>query len=262
MKRWIVSIAVALITLTAAGAEQPADAAGWFRHGIALHDAGDYAGALAAYEKAEAMHFPQIFPLYVREARALAKLGSADRAFVVLKRLTDAGFANPEILDAENDFLGIRLDPRYAQTIAAAKGNAHPCSTPEYRQFDYWLGEWDVFANGQKIANSSIQLILDECVIFENYSALRGYAGKSFSIFDATTKKWQQTYVDSTGAVHDWSGEAAGGTLRFFLKHGGTLQRMTYIKEGPDKVRQLIETSSDDGKSWATGYDGEYVRRK
>lgn len=255
-------ILIALIATTLLAADDPTDAGGWFRHGIALHDSGDFVGALAAYEKAEAMHFAQTFPLRLREARAFAKTGQADRAFAVLKQLTDNGLANPEILDAENDFLSIRLDPRYAETIAAAKRNAHPCTTPDHRAFDFWIGEWDVFVNDRKIAYSSIQLILDECVVFENYSALGGYSGKSFSVFDGASKKWQQRYFDTTGAVHDWIGEPADGALRFVWNHDAQIDRMTYTKEGADQVRQLIETSTDAGKSWTITFDGKYVRRK
>lgn len=256
-------LVIALIATAVFAAEDPTDAGGWFRKGIALHDAGDYQGALAAYQKAEAMHFAQTFPLWLREARAFAKTGQTDRAFETLKKLTDNGFGSPEVIDAENDFLAIRLDPRYAETIAAAKKNAHPCATPEHRAFDFWLGEWDVFVNGQKIATSSIQLALDECTIFENYSALRGYAGKSFTVLDRITKKWQQRYFDTTGVVHEWEGEViAGGALRFLWTHEGQTDRMTYTKEGPDEVRQLIETSTDEGKTWAVTFDGKYVRRK
>ena len=261
MKRSFV-VVIALIAVTVFAAEDPTDAGGWFRKGIALHDGGDFAGALAAYQKAEAMHFGQTFPLWLREGRAFAKTGQTDRAFETLKKLTDNGFANAEVLDAENDLLGIRLDPRYAQAIAAAKKNAHPCATPEHRAFDFWLGEWDVFVNGQKIATSSIQLALDECAIFENYSALRGYSGKSFSVFDRTTKKWQQRYFDTTGAVHDFAGELTGAALRFLRTHDNQTDRMTYTKEGPDEVRQLIDTSTDGGKTWNVTFDGRYVRRK
>jgi tetratricopeptide (TPR) repeat protein len=259
MKRCLVLLA---LIATAALAADPTDAGGWFRHGIELHDGGDYAGALAAYEKAEAMHFAQSFPLWIRQSRALAKSGQADRAFAVLKKLTDAGFGSPDVLNAENDFLSIRTDARWAEAIAAVKKNAHPCATAEHRAFDFWIGEWDVFVNDQKIAYSSIQLTLDECAIFENYTALRGYSGKSFSAFDAATKKWQQRYFDTTGAVHDWTGEVTGDALRFFLNHDGQTDRMTYTKEGPDQVRQFIDTSTDGGKTWNVSYDGKYVRRK
>jgi hypothetical protein len=54
--------------------------------------------------------------------------------------------------------------------------------------------------------------------------------------------------------------------MRFFRKHdvGGapTVDRMTYIREDPDGVRQTIDTSTDDGKTWTKTFDGLYVRRK
>src|SRR5205807_7893320 len=34
----------------------------------------------------------------------------------------------------------------------------------------------------------------------------------------------------------------------------------TYTREGPDRVRQILESSSD-GKSWAKTYEGLYIRR-
>jgi len=250
------------LLLFSAQSPDPVDAGGWFRLGIAKHDAGDIAGAIAAYTKAESMGFAQPVALYLREARAYAKSGKTDEAFAALKKLTDLGFSNPEILDAQNDLLAIRLDSRYAQTLDAANKNAHPCDAAEFRQFDYWLGEWDVELNGAKIAESSIQRILNDCVIFENYYAQRGYAGKSFSIYDATSKKWEQRYVDTSGAFHTWTGGMTADGMQFLWSHSGQLQRMTYMKDGPDRVRQFIEVSKDEGKTWQPQYDGHYIRKK
>jgi hypothetical protein len=249
-------------------AADPTDAQGWFKLGIERHDAGDYRGALAAYTKAEELKFGQPFPLWGRQARAHAKLNEADAAFALLKKLADNGFAQADLVNGENDYIPIRLDKRYAETIAAMRKNAHTCNSPEFRQFDYWLGEWDVEANGQKIARSSIQLILDECVIFENYEAFRGYAGKSFSVFEKSAGAWQQCYVDTGGGYHRWTDghPDANGAMTFrwdyTLNGQKTLNKMTYVKEGPDKVRQILEASTDDGKTWAQTYNGLYTRRK
>lgn len=264
--RTICVVLVALALSATAFADEPKDAGAWFRDGIAKHDAGDYKGALESYAKAESMGFAQPFQLWQREARASAKTGQADKAFELLGKLVAGGFGMPELIDAENDYLPIRTDARYAQTVASMKKNAHPCAAPEYRQFDYWLGEWDVEANGAKVATSSIQLALDECVIFENYQTLRSYAGKSFSLYDSNTKKWQQRYVDTTGALHEYIGALEGDTMRFYWRYTANgkpvVQRMSYLREGPDKVRQLMEISTDGEKTWATNFDGLYVRRK
>jgi len=143
----------------------------------------------------------------VRQMREYARAGDKEKAFAILDELADR--------------------------------KAHPCrSAPEFRQFDYWLGEWDVEILGQKQAKSSIQLVLDDCVIFENYTDSRGYAGKSFSIYG----------LDN-------------GAMTFRWDHDKSLNRMTFTKEGPDRVRQILETSSD-GKTWSKTYDGLYIRRK
>jgi tetratricopeptide (TPR) repeat protein len=257
-----------LLLIILLAAVDPTDAPGWFKLGIARHDAGDYRGALAAYQHAEDLKLGQPFQLWQREARAHARLGEADATFALLKKLTDNGFSNADAVNAENDYIPIRTDARYAEAIAAMRKNQHSCSTPEFRQFDYWLGEWDVESGGQKIARSSVQLILDECVIFENYEAQRGYAGKSFSLYDANTKQWEQRYVDTTGALHHWTEgrlDANGAmvfTWTYTLRGVKTMNKMTYVKEGSDKVRQILEASTDDGKTWAQTYNGLYTRRK
>src|SRR5436305_3112888 len=216
----------------------------WFNAGATRYGSGDYAGAVAAFEKARELNFPNTNQVAIRLARTYAKLGRKDDAFAELARATGGGFGRPELLNADDELLPLRGDKRFAETIAAAAKNQKPClASPEYRQFDYWLGEWDVMVQGNKVATSSIQLILDECVIFENYTTNRIYAGKSFSIWDAATKQWQQRYVDNGGAFHTWIGGLENNQMRFFWRHdvGGvaTTDRMTYNREDPDKVRQV-----------------------
>jgi hypothetical protein len=197
----------------------------------------------------------------IRQMREYALAGEKEKALAVLEQLAKIGFTGVNVLNADDDLVSLRSDPRWKTAIASMERNAHPClQSPEFRQFDYWLGEWDVEIGGQKLAKSSVQLILDDCVIFENYTSSRGYAGKSFSLYDASTKKWEQRYVDTVGALHHWTGGLDNGVMTFRWDHDNTLNRMTYTKEGPDRVRQVLETSTD-GKSWTKTYDGLYIRR-
>ena len=244
-------------------ATEPSTPQDWFQLGITRHDAHDYAGAVTAFEKAQELGHPAPILLPLRLARTYARLGNVDKAFENLKRAVDNGYGASEQMLAENDFLRLREDPRWNDLLATVRKNQHPCrNQPEYRQFDFWLGEWDVEAGGQKIARSSIQLIIDECVIFENYEA-SGYSGKSLSAWNG--KRWEQYYCDTAGGARFWSGSLQDGkmvmTTEFERSGKKVINRMTYSKEGPDRVRQFIETSLDDGKTWAAGYDGMYVRR-
>jgi len=140
-------------------------------------------------------------------------------------------------------------------------------NSPEYRQFDFWVGEWNVEANGKQAGTSSVQLILDGCVLFENWSGAKGGNGKSFNTYNSTTKKWQQFWVDNSGGSILFTGEFENGKLTY---HSETLQpdgstvfgRMTFSALPEKKVHQVWEQSTDQGKTWTVAFDGIYTPRK
>ena len=151
-----------------------------------------------------------------------------------------------------------------------------PCTTdPVYRQFDFWIGEWDVYAkNGKKAGDSKIELILDSCIILENWksaSVSQGihYEGKSFNTYNSTTKQWQQTWVDNVGGSTEFlEGHFENNKMIFLTKPFPlskdtiAMRRLTFYNLGVDKVRQFGEISKDNGGTWNTEYDLEYRRKK
>ena len=144
-----------------------------------------------------------------------------------------------------------------------------PCkSRPEYRQFDFWVGEWDVRnPQGQQAGTNSVQLILGDCVVFENWTGARGGHGKSFNVYNAAKGKWQQTWVDNSGGVLELFGEYKDGAMRLAgetKRPDGkvTTERLTFTKLDDGGVRQLWEQSTDGGKTWTIAFDGTYVRKK
>ena len=156
-------------------------------------------------------------------------------------------------------------------------GNSQsPCgSDPAYRQFDFWIGEWDVFGiKGNKAGDSRISLILDSCIILEEWaSTVRpgtfAFSGKSFNTYNATTKQWQQTWVDNAGGSTEYlKGRSSPDQITFmtepfqFRKDTMAIRRLSFYRLGKDKVRQHGEISKDNGSSWVTEYDLEYRRRR
>ncbi len=145
-----------------------------------------------------------------------------------------------------------------------------PCIAPENRQFDFWLGSWNVVNPKDQTAGSSeIQSILGGCVLLENWNGARGLSGKSFNIYDADAKKWHQTWVDSSGSMLLLDGEFREGRMVLSGTHRGpgkeaAVERITWARIGgdPDRVRQLWESSTDGGKTWKVSFDGTYIRRK
>src|SRR5215831_18507275 len=142
-----------------------------------------------------------------------------------------------------------------------------PCSDPEYRQFDFWVGEWNVDVKGKPAGTSSVQLILDQCIVFENWTGKSGYTGKSFNTYNSTLKKWQQFWVDNQGGSLQFSGEYKDGALRLIGETpqpdgSKVIEHLTFFKLPDGRVRQLWEQSNDNGKTWTVAFDGNYVRKK
>lgn len=135
------------------------------------------------------------------------------------------------------------------------------------RQFDFWLGQWEVTnPAGQLAGNSRIESILGGCVLQENWDSPSGVSGKSFNIFNAATGQWEQFWVDNSGSRLHLSGGMQG---RSMVLQGaqdnadaGTglkqRERITWTPNADGSVRQHWETSVDDGKTWKTSFDGLY----
>lgn len=140
--------------------------------------------------------------------------------------------------------------------------------SPQYRQLDFWVGEWTVTTRqGRHAGNSSVRLILGKCVVFENWTGDRGLTGKSFNIYNRKTGKWEQIWVSSVGNLTNYAGEFKDGAMRYTAKDTDAkghplLLRLTFFPVSADEVRQLGEASADGGKTWKTQYDLYYHRKK
>lgn len=154
---------------------------------------------------------------------------------------------------------------------AQTQAHKSPCvENPVYRQFDFWIGEWEVFGNktGKKAGDSKIESLLDSCAILENWSS-GANSGKSMNTFNVATQSWQQYWVDNSGGVTQYfSGHYEDGKM--ILQTDNVKQsdgkvkimKMTFFNLSPDKVRQYGESSLDNGKTWTTDFDLEYRRTK
>jgi hypothetical protein len=150
-----------------------------------------------------------------------------------------------------------------------------PCgSNPVYRQFDFWVGEWEAFGlKGNKAGDSKISIILDSCVVLEEWTSASKqggitYTGKSYNTYNASTGQWQQTWVDNVGGSTAYlQGRFENNCITFltapfpFSKDSMAIRRLRFFNLGPNKVRQWGEISKDNGITWITEYDLEYRRR-
>jgi hypothetical protein len=146
------------------------------------------------------------------------------------------------------------------------------CAAAENRQFDFWVGKWEVHPKGidKIVAHSLIEKLYAGCAIRENWMPLGkelSGGGGSLSLYDPGRKQWRQTWVDSSGTRADFDGGFADGTMTItgnwpnFAGPGkDALVRMQYQRQPDGQVRQLGESSADGGKSWQPSFDFLYRR--
>jgi hypothetical protein len=148
------------------------------------------------------------------------------------------------------------------QANAATQQSIKPasCSAPEYRQFDFWLGDWDAFENrgSAPVARTRVESLLGGCVLREDYQDTGGMKGQSFNIYDASRKVWHQSWVTNRGKLLVIEGKLQGEEMVLVgTEHTGgkeTLVRGTW-KPVSGGVREIAVTSTDGGKTWGPWFD-------
>ncbi len=232
--------------------------------GTALLGLNQDAEAVAALEAALSISPNPVFILAA--ARGYARIGNKEKMYEVLERSLTLGGIAPESLNGEKDFASVKAEPKFADLVKRSDIAVNPCKArPEFRQFDFWIGEWlPKNVQGVTVGTSSIQLILGSCIIFENWSTPVS-SGKSFNVFDTRDSKWHQTWVDDKGLITHYVGGLVDGKMVLTsetVQNGKKGQaKMTFSKLPNGDVRQHGENSSDDGKTWTTTFDFTYVRK-
>jgi hypothetical protein len=146
----------------------------------------------------------------------------------------------------------------FAPEALAESSTSASCAAPVYRQFDFWIGNWDAFDVGNpiKVAHAQVDRILDGCVLREDYQGADGHKGQSFTIYDAARKVWHQSWVTNRGELLMIEGQnEAGEIVLTGVDHAkGVIVRGVWKPENGG-VRETAVTSSDGGKTWKPWFD-------
>jgi hypothetical protein len=162
-----------------------------------------------------------------------------------------------------------------AAAAPQASPSGTPCrSDPKGRALDFWVGDWNVVdaKTGEKAGSNRVARQLDGCAITETWhGATAGDDGMSLFTYDARLKSWDQVWV-----TQDTS--RAGGLKRkhmlgvFYgniVKFQGVIvgpkgrtvvDRTTLVPLTDGRVRQTIEWSRDNGKTFQVVFDAYYNR--
>lgn len=144
------------------------------------------------------------------------------------------------------------------------------CPGPEYQQFKFWAGEWNVTLtkDGKQAGESKIELLDHGCVIFENWKSANGGSGHSLNVYDQADGKWHQTWIDATADQVHYIGEFKNGKMEFRAEDVATPQKqkviltMTFEPRPDGTIRQSGTQSTDGGKTFSPAFDLIYAKKK
>lgn len=155
------------------------------------------------------------------------------------------------------------------QSSAAAKSAASPrCEAAESRQFDFWIGEWNVSdrVTGEPAGVSHIEKLYGGCALRENWTS-PGFRGGSLNSWWRGDGKWHQTWMDQAGAFRHFIGGAVDGRMVMVAEEPNPSQpaktrlvRLTFTPNADGTVRQYSDYSDDGGERWNLRYDFLYQR--
>ena len=132
------------------------------------------------------------------------------------------------------------------------------------RQFDFWLGDWDLRWEPDGRGVNVITSILDDHVVLEQFDGRPSIplAGMSVSVFDREIGRWRQVWVDSDGQYLDFVGGFEGERMVLERRRtDGRLQRMVWSNIAAASLLWSWEHSDDDGARWTVNWVIDYRRR-
>jgi hypothetical protein len=155
-----------------------------------------------------------------------------------------------------------------ATTAQAQQPAPQPaCTAAEHKQFDFWIGEWNVFnAQGQQIGSNRISRIAGSCGLLEEWRAANGGDGKSVNFFDTADHQWHQIWVGADGTVLRIAGGLKESAMQLLgadrkTARGIVRDRITWTPQKDGAVEQRWDISIDGGATWQTSFLGTYRRK-
>ncbi|MEO6326918.1 MAG: hypothetical protein ABIT01_09495, partial [Thermoanaerobaculia bacterium] len=210
-----------------------------------LYEVGPAGAVFGIAPRLKLRYEPARLPLGLPESALAVSTGSGD--------LWTAA-AQPAVDEAAHQASGAISGPG-TWGVRRAEASA-PCTLPEARQFDFWLGSWRYTAPNGPPGTNLITRDTAGCTIEEHF-AQGPYRGRSVSLFNPATGKWYQTYVDSEGARLPLAGVFEGGRM---VLYETPTRRYVWVVTSPTQIRYFVEDTTNGGVSWFEAFTSFYTR--
>jgi hypothetical protein len=245
--------------------EQPKNATAWINLGESQLQQKKYDAAEKSFAQALELKFRPVVNR-MNLARVAAARGDKEKLLARLRELVAAGLGSRgRPMLAYPEFTPFQQDADFKKIVSE---DMAPCRAPHYRDFDFWIGEWQVYDPHEKqlLGQSSVTPEQEGCLIRENWKSKQGpESGTSMNYFDVHDSTWHQMYIDNSGdarAFPPLTGNLVDGKMTLLSEmKDGVQTRWTWYATAPGKVRQMAEQSADAGKTWNISWDSVYVKQ-
>ncbi|MDH5609914.1 MAG: hypothetical protein OEY56_10570 [Cyclobacteriaceae bacterium] len=143
-----------------------------------------------------------------------------------------------------------------------------PCSSGLHRQFDFWIGDWNVYDTlGNPVGESRIEYLEDGCVLGERWIGRQGYTGRSLNYVSGKDTAWHQLWVDNQGGQLQLSGGIRANTMvlesnwQVSADQARYRDRICWWQVGDGSVVQLWERLDDKGGVIIEVFRGIYRKK-
>jgi len=160
----------------------------------------------------------------------------------------------------------------FAMSAASAQQAPRPicAEDPGFGDFDFWVGEWDVYSNDEKRQHqgtNSITKHYHDCLIQESWKGDQGGDGFSINYYNPVEKQWRQVWVangysiDYTGGLNDDGAMELTGQIYSYRRNSSTDFRGIWTPQDDGTVIQHFDLFDKEAKEWKVWFEGLYVRK-
>ncbi|MEQ1586225.1 MAG: hypothetical protein ABL895_10125 [Cyclobacteriaceae bacterium] len=241
---------------------QPTNALAWMQLGTVHLYLNNPEEADKAYLKANENNIPPLITDY-QKAKVYGDLGKTELSIQWLEKAIDSGYSDLTKINSEPTLEKVRSTDKFKELLIKLDRRNNPCMyDANWRAFDFWIGEWQVFDHNQgfQVGTSKIEKLVGGCLIFENWTDSQS-SGKSINYYDPSINKWKQYWVSQNGGTIWYEGEIRDGKMEYegerTTPKGKKIKtRVTFSPQPDGSVRQ---TAADflEG-TWVTNFDADY----
>ena len=170
--------------------------------------------------------------------------------------------------------LGILVSPGFSSALLAQDAPQPPpkvCEeSPEFNQWDFWLGDWKVYSNNDErtlFGTNSITKHHANCLVKESWVDANGNGGFSMNFYNPVRGHWRQVWVsngwfiDYQGGLNDQGQMVLEGESDQYASNTTTRFKGIWTPEENGDVIQRFETFDTESGECNVIFEARYVKQ-